>query len=112
MKLMIAGSRGITEFDLSKFVPENTDMIISGGADGVDAIAEKFADDKRISKLILRPRYDLYGKGAPLKRNEEMVDMADKVLVVWDGKSKGSAYTIKYAKIKNKDVDIVVVERK
>ena len=111
MKLMIAGSRSITEFDLSSFVPEDTHLIISGGADGIDTVAECFADKKRISKLILRPRYDLYGKAAPLKRNEEMVDLADKILVVWDGKSKGSAYTASYAKKKNKDIRIVTYEQ-
>ena len=112
MKLMIAGSRSIKEFDLSHFVAEDTHLIISGGADGVDTLAEQFADKNRISKLILRPRYDLYGKAAPLKRNEEMVELADKILVIWDGRSKGSAYTVNYAKMRNKEVEVVRAESK
>ncbi len=35
MKLMIAGSRSIKDFDLSPYIPSNVDMIISGGAVGV-----------------------------------------------------------------------------
>ncbi|MBQ8907279.1 MAG: hypothetical protein IJY71_01670 [Clostridia bacterium] len=97
MKLLIVGSRSIKDFDLEGYVPEETTMIISGGANGVDAIAETYADKKRLSKLILRPRYDLYGRAAPLKRNEEMVELCDMVLVVWDGTSKGTRHTIQYA---------------
>ena len=34
------------------------------------------------NELILRPNYSRYGKCAPLKRNEEMVAIADSVLVI------------------------------
>lgn len=107
MKLMIAGSRSITEFDISAYIPDGVELIISGGADGIDFLAEKYADKNRISKLIMRPRYDLYGKAAPIKRNEMMVEIADFVLVIWDGKSKGSASTIKYARKKNKKLTVI-----
>ena len=109
MKLLIAGSRGVKEFDLSSYVGKDVDTILSGGAKGIDALAEEYADKYRLSKIILRPRYDLYGKSAPLKRNEELVDLADKVLVVWDKKSKGTRHTIDYAKKKNKELEIVLV---
>ena len=68
MKLLIAGSRGITEYDLAPHIPADTDLIISGGAKGVDTIAEQYADSKRISKLILRPRYDLYRRAYQTER--------------------------------------------
>lgn len=110
IKLVIAGSRSITDFDLDKYIPNDTELIISGGAQGIDLIAEKYADKKRISKLILRPKYKLYGRAAPLKRNEEMVDIADSVLVIWDGKSKGALYTINYARKKNKEIKIVNIK--
>lgn len=107
MKLLVAGSRSIKDFDLSPYIPENTEVIISGGAIGIDAIAEKYADDHRISKYIIRPKYNLYGKSAPLKRNEEMIEMADKVLVIWDGISKGAEYTLKYAKKTGKEIILI-----
>ena len=108
MKLLIAGSRSIEDFDLSNYIPDETELIISGGANGIDRVAEKYADKNKLSKLILRPRYNLYGKAAPLKRNESMVDLCDCVLVIWDGTSKGTKYTIEYAKKKNKPVNIVI----
>ena len=52
MKLLIIGSRCIESFDLSDFISKDTDLIISGGAKGVDSIAEKYADENNISKLI------------------------------------------------------------
>ncbi len=107
MKLLVAGSRGITDFDLSPYIPKEVDTVISGGAGGIDSLAEKYADMHRISKYIIRPRYDLYGRAAPLRRNEQMVDMADAVLIIWDGKSKGTAYTLKYAKKMEKQVVLV-----
>ena len=71
MKLLIVGSRSITNFDLSPYISADVDTIISGGAEGVDSLAEQYADLHRLSKHILRPRYDLYGRSAPLKRNEK-----------------------------------------
>lgn len=56
MKVLVAGSRNIRVFDLSEYIPPETDLIISGGAEGVDSLAEQYADQHRISKLILRSR--------------------------------------------------------
>ena len=106
---MVAGSRSITNFDLSVYVPKDTDLIVSGGAHGIDELAEKYADKHKISKLVLRPQYKIYGRGAPLKRNEMMVDLSDTVLLVWDKKSKGTKHTLEYAKSKNKLVILVEI---
>ena len=78
-------------------------------AKGIDAIAEEYADRHRISKLILHPRYDLYGRSAPLKRNEMMVELADAVLVIWDGVSRGADFTIRYAERTGKKIEVVTV---
>ena len=109
MKLLIAGSRGIDSFDLSRYVQEDADVIISGGAKGIDTIAEKYADDHGIEKIIMRPDYVRYGRAAPIRRNEEMVELADAVLIIWDGRSRGTKYTSDYAKKKNKPVQIVLL---
>ena len=107
MKLLIIGSRSITNFDLSAYISSDVDTVISGGANGIDSLAEKYADDHRISKYILRPRYDLYGRAAPLRRNEEMINICDAVLIIWDGHSKGTQYSIKYAKKKDKPITLI-----
>lgn len=112
MKLLVVGSRGITKFDLSPYIQANVDTIISGGALGIDLLAEQYADNHRISKYILRPQYHLYGRVAPLKRNEQMVDMADAALVIWDGYSKGVQYTLKYINKVGKPLTLIQINSK
>ena len=110
MKLLIVGSRSIDQFDLSPYIPPETELIISGGARGVDELAERYADEHKISKLSLRPQYERYGKGAPLRRNETMVDIADRVLIIWDGESRGTRYTMRDAEKKGKPLALVVAD--
>ena len=107
MKLLVVGSRSITDFELSPYINKEFDTIISGGAGGIDSLAEEYADKHRISKYIVRPQYEVYGRAAPIKRNEQMVDMADAVLIIWDGISKGTLYTLNYAKKMNKPITLV-----
>ena len=109
MKLLIAGSRSIKEFDLSPYISEDVRTIISGGAIGIDSLAEDFADKHNLSKIIIKPNYETYGKAAPIKRNEEMVKIADKVLVIWDGKSKGTKHTIDFAKKHSKEIEVITI---
>ena len=107
MKLLIAGSRSITDFDLFPYISANVGTIIAGGASGIDQLAEQYADQHKLSKYIIRPRYERFGRAAPLKRNEQMVDMADAVLIVWDGVSKGTKYTVDQARKKQKPLVLI-----
>ena len=45
---------------------------------------------------------------APLIRNKEIVEIADYIISFWDGKSRGTKFTIDYAKKLNKKVKIYV----
>ena len=108
MKIAVVGSRNIM-CDVEKYIPHNTTLIISGGAKGIDLAAEQYADRHGIPKLILRPNYAMYGKVAPLKRNELIVDYCDKVIALWDGKSKGTEYTINFARKNGKEVEIYIL---
>ncbi len=110
MKLLIVGSRDIDGIDISEYIPENVELIISGGAVGIDSLAEKYADEHRISKLILRPNYKFFGRGAPIRRNREMVDIADSVLIFWNGHSKGTKSTIDYASRLKKEIRVVTFD--
>lgn len=102
MKLAIVGSRGITDGDISTYIDEAVDLIITGGAVGVDTLAIEYAKKKRICVMEIVPDYKKYGKAAPIVRNRQIVNEADSVLVIWDGSSKGSKYVIDYCKKINK----------
>ena len=107
MKLLVCGSRSIKDFDLSAYIPDECDMIITGGAKGIDTLAEKYADTHGIPKTVVLPDYEKYGKAAPILRNEQMVDMADRVLAVWDEVSSGTKYAVDYAAKQNVPVTLI-----
>ena len=110
MKIAVVGSRGIKNVDLTEYVNEG-DEIVSGGAVGVDRCAAEYAERKGITLTEFLPQYDTYGRAAPIKRNHEIVAYADRVLVFWDGKSRGTLSVIKEARRKGKPLQIVLVER-
>ena len=110
MKLLISGSKKITDCDLSKYIPENTDFIITGENKGIEAIARKYADDNKIGKQIFISDHISFGKNAVKIRNRSMVDAADEVLIFADGKTKSSIEISNYASRKRKSVTIVFVE--
>ena len=96
MKIAIIGSRSITMANIDAYV-SNNDEIVSGGAAGVDSCAAKYARRTGLKLTEFLPQYDKYGRAAPIVRNKEIVDYADKVVAFWDGRSKGTLFVIKYA---------------
>ncbi|MCL2196795.1 MAG: DUF2493 domain-containing protein [Treponema sp.] len=107
MKLAIIGSRSIENLNLDEYIKEKPDVIISGGAKGVDTIAWKWALENHIEIIVHRPDYNLNGKHAALKRNDIIIDEADKIIAFWDGKSTGTKYVIDRAKKLNKPVEVI-----
>lgn len=102
MKLVIAGTR---TFKLAREeIPEllekfgvhiyDVTQVVSGGAQGVDAIGEDVANvylsDKKDYLKIFQADWDTYGKRAGPIRNAKMAAYADALLLIWDGASPGS----------------------
>lgn len=110
MKVAIIGSRNLVNVEISKYIPENVTEIISGGARGIDTLAEEWAEKNGIPKTIIKPEYERFKRGAPLKRNEKIVELADVIIALWDGKSRGTKFTIDYAKELKKEVKIYILE--
>ncbi len=112
MKIAVVGSRNaeINGDKLEKYFAEARE-IVSGGARGVDSCAADYAAKHKIKLTEFLPNYKLYGRAAPIVRNKEIVDYADKVLVFWDGKSKGSLSVIKYAEKAGKMCQIIMIDQ-
>ncbi len=106
MKIAIVGSRSFTDYALLVAEVERLEAslstkitgIVSGGAKGIDTLAEAYAREHSIPMQIIRPDYATYGRRAPLVRNKEIVKAADVVLAIWDGQSPGTAHALKMAR--------------
>lgn len=107
MKVAIIGSREITVPNLGDYLPEGTDEIVSGGAKGIDTCAREYALANGIKLTEFLPEYSRYGKGAPLKRNLQIIDYADIVIAFWDGSSRGTLHVIESCKKSGKEVRII-----
>lgn len=110
MKVAVIGSRNLHTNTLDVHLPEDTTQIISGGAKGIDNCAKLYAQKHAIEYIEILPEYEKYGKAAPLKRNDAIIECSDLIIAYWDGKSKGTEYTIKKCKKLNKKIKIILMQ--
>lgn len=120
MKCIIAGSRRISHVGVifgaiaeSGFANEITE-VVWGGAPGVDTVGKQWADFYGIPHKPMSPDWrDIHAPGAVIRyrrdgtpynakagpdRNEKMAQYADALILIWDGKSDGSADMLRKAK--------------
>lgn len=107
MKLAIIGSRNLTIEISPDYINKDVTEIVSGGAKGPDNFAAIYAKEHNIPLTLFLPDYSRYKRAAPLKRNQKIAEYADEALAFWDGKSKGTLYTIELFKKLNKKVTII-----
>ncbi|MBR3964481.1 MAG: hypothetical protein IKJ80_03655 [Clostridia bacterium] len=109
MKIAVVGSRSITNIALDGYIDKEATEIVSGGAVGVDSCAAEYAKANGLKLTEFLPEYKVYGRVAPIVRNKKIVDYADKIIVFWNGSSKGTLSVIKYAKKTGKPCDIILI---
>jgi YspA, cpYpsA-related SLOG family len=102
MRTIIAGSRTITD---AKLVLEKGGLldaavaesgfkitsVVCGLADGMDMLGWYYALFKNLPVAEFPADWAKHGKAAGPIRNEEMAKNADALILIWDGKSRGSA---------------------
>lgn len=101
MRVAVVGSREYPSLEaVRQFVweCERTTVIVSGGAAGVDRAAVDEAKRLNMPYEEHLPDWNRYGRRAGAVRNAEIVGRADEVVAFWDGKSKGTAITIRMAR--------------
>lgn len=107
VKLAIVGSRNLTNIVLDRYISEEVEEIVSGGAVGIDFCAAEYAKNKGVKLTEFLPQYERYGRAAPIVRNKKIVDYADKIIVFWNGSSKGTLSVIKYAQKTGKPLEVI-----
>ena len=104
MKVAVIGSRNLTVDNLGDYLPKGITEIVSGGAKGIDTVAKEYALKNRVKLTEFLPEYSKYKKGAPLKRNLQIIEYADMVIAFWDGKSRGTKFMIDSCKKTGKKI--------
>lgn len=108
MNLGIVGGRNFHDYQLlenkikSLYSAHDIDLIVSGGAQGADTLAERFAAIYHIPTKIYYPNWKAYGKQAGHIRNASIVSKSDIVIAFWDGSSRGTMSTIQLCKKQQK----------
>ena len=107
--IAVIGSRGFSDYFLLKQALDKEEIakVVSGGAKGADSLAALYARENDIDLQEFLPDYKKHGRGAPLVRNKLIVDASDMVIAFWDGKSRGTKYTMDYAEKQGKEVKVV-----
>ena len=110
MRIAIIGSRTLKIDDVDKYIPDGVTEIVSGGAKGIDFCAREYAIKRGIKLVEFLPEYEKFKKGAPLKRNVQIIDYADKIIAFWDGKSRGTKYVIDNCREQNKEIEVIMLK--
>jgi membrane carboxypeptidase/penicillin-binding protein PbpC len=101
--ILITGSRNITAKEYVFYILDksikNGDAVIQGGAEGVDSFVLEWCQNStlNINFKTVRP-VNPKDKLSYLFRDAEMIGMCDRVIAIWDGKSRGTLFTMNYAK--------------
>jgi hypothetical protein len=94
LKVIIAGSRDITDYDYIcnavKISGYTITEVVSGRARGVDTLGEKYAEEFQLAVKYFPADWKRLGRAAGPLRNLEMGNYADKAILVWDGRSPGT----------------------
>ena len=114
MKLIIAGSRDLTEVALVEAAMVRfglePDEVVSGCARGADQAGASWAAHNDVYIRAMPARWDQFGKAAGMRRNAEMAKYGDVLLAIWDGKSRGTANMIDQMNRLEKPVHIMRVD--
>jgi len=118
MKLAIVGDRHYRNYGkfskrVDKFIKENgkPTLIISGGARGVDHMAEQYAAEHEIPTKIFPADWEQFGRAAGPIRNADIVNACTHVLAFMKSGSKGTMSTVKIAAEVNKPRTVINLDK-
>ena len=111
-KIAIVGSRNFKNYYVFKRVvslildfnnlTKKQIEIISGGAEGADSLARRYAIENSIPFKELLADWKKFGKKAGYIRNVEIWNYSDFGIAFWDGVSKGTSHSIDLAEKQGK----------
>ncbi len=116
IRLAIVGTREYSNYEeFEKIVDQHIGdigrpaFIVSGGARGIDSLAERYAKEHKINTEIYHPDWKRHGKAAALIRNTDIISNATHVLALPGPSSRGTYDAIRKAIDRGKILKIVEV---
>ncbi|MCC6629698.1 MAG: hypothetical protein IT340_20150 [Chloroflexi bacterium] len=134
MRLIVAGSRGVTDYNVVERCIRNSgylsrldagsredtlpadappwpegkivDEVIVGEARGVATCAINWAVEHWCPWTLMPANWDAHGKRAGYLRNEQMAGDGDALVAVWDGRSRGTRHMIDAMRRRGKPVAV------
>lgn len=115
-RVVVAGGREFTNYvllanALDKLLSEKRKtheiVIVSGKARGADSLGERYAKERGLRVISKPANWDLHGKSAGYKRNEEMANISHCTVAFWDGKSRGTKHMIDLTRRKGNQCRVV-----
>ena len=98
MKTIIAGGRDY------QFRPQDTAFldhlkstiseVVCGGAKGADAEGKKWAENNGVPVALFKADWGKYGRGAGPRRNQEMAEYADTLILFQGGRGSASMHKL------------------
>jgi predicted Rossmann fold nucleotide-binding protein DprA/Smf involved in DNA uptake len=85
----------------------NVKTVGSGGAPGVDTLAERWAKDRGFALIVHKADWNKYGKAAGPKRNQLIVETMTHMVALRSPKSRGTNNSIDLARKAKKPVYVV-----
>lgn len=82
-------------------------IIVSGHAHGADTMGERFAKEQGLTVEFHPAKWRALGKAAGMIRNVEMARASDALIAFWDGRSRGTAHMISFARRRGLEVSVV-----
>lgn len=110
MKVAIVGSRDFPNLDaVTEYIKtlDSDDVVVSGGAKGVDITAEIEAKRRGLRVEIFYPNWEKYGKSAGMIRNSLIVEHCDRLVAFQHSASRGTQNSIDKARKAGKPVEVI-----
>jgi hypothetical protein len=110
MKIAVVGSKKFNDYEkfkeiMDEFLKDFKDVeFVSGGADGADSLAQRYARDNGIPIKIYYSNWRRFKKAAGPIRNKQIWEDADIGIAFWNGKSRGTWYSLKFSKEMHKNL--------